>query len=167
MLDMERDFWMNPQEAVQYGIVSRIIERQQDLASGLPASGASPPPLNSEARYVFISRHATCLSQAAVEPRGPVEDHDGWPGQPPSASLERTDAMIQLHYYPSTAAMAPHILLEEMGVPYRAQSSSIVTKNAHKAPELPQAQSQQADPRCWSMGTWSCMESAAISLYLV
>ena len=31
MLDMERDFWMNPQEAVDYGIVSRIIERQQDL----------------------------------------------------------------------------------------------------------------------------------------
>jgi glutathione S-transferase len=26
--------------------------------------------------------------------------------------------MIQLHYYPSTAAMVPHILLEELGVPY-------------------------------------------------
>ena len=26
--------------------------------------------------------------------------------------------MIQLHYYPSTASMAPHILLEELGVPY-------------------------------------------------
>lgn len=26
--------------------------------------------------------------------------------------------MIQLHYYPSTASMVPHILLEEMGVPY-------------------------------------------------
>ena len=26
--------------------------------------------------------------------------------------------MIRLHYYPSTAAMAPHILLEELGVPY-------------------------------------------------
>lgn len=26
--------------------------------------------------------------------------------------------MIQLHYYPSTAAMIPHILLEEIGVPY-------------------------------------------------
>ena len=30
--DMERDFWMNAQEAVKYGIVSRIIERQKDLA---------------------------------------------------------------------------------------------------------------------------------------
>jgi len=26
--------------------------------------------------------------------------------------------MIQLHYYPSTAAMAPHILLRELGVPF-------------------------------------------------
>ena len=26
--------------------------------------------------------------------------------------------MTQLHYYPSTASMVPHILLEEMGVPY-------------------------------------------------
>ncbi len=27
--------------------------------------------------------------------------------------------MIQLHYYPSTAAMAPHIVLEELGVAYQ------------------------------------------------
>ena len=26
--------------------------------------------------------------------------------------------MIQLHYYPSTAAMVPHIVLEEMGIDY-------------------------------------------------
>ena len=26
--------------------------------------------------------------------------------------------MIQLHYVPSTASMAPHILLEELGVPF-------------------------------------------------
>jgi len=26
--------------------------------------------------------------------------------------------MIQLHYYPSTAAMIPHIVLEELGLPY-------------------------------------------------
>ena len=26
--------------------------------------------------------------------------------------------MIQLHYYPSTASMAPHILLRELGVPF-------------------------------------------------
>jgi ATP-dependent Clp protease protease subunit len=30
--DMERDYWMSAQEAIEYGIVSRIIERQKDLA---------------------------------------------------------------------------------------------------------------------------------------
>jgi ATP-dependent Clp protease protease subunit len=30
--DMERDFWMSAEEAIEYGIVSRVIERQQDLA---------------------------------------------------------------------------------------------------------------------------------------
>jgi ATP-dependent Clp protease protease subunit len=32
VVDMERDFWMNADEAVKYGIVSRVIERQRDLA---------------------------------------------------------------------------------------------------------------------------------------
>jgi len=27
--------------------------------------------------------------------------------------------MIELHYYPSNASFAPHLLLEEMGIPYR------------------------------------------------
>lgn len=31
LVDMERDFWMSAEEAVNYGIVSRIIERQTDL----------------------------------------------------------------------------------------------------------------------------------------
>jgi len=30
--DMERDFWMSADEAVTYGIVSRVIDRQKDLA---------------------------------------------------------------------------------------------------------------------------------------
>lgn len=30
--DMERDFWMSADEAVKYGIASRIVERQGDLA---------------------------------------------------------------------------------------------------------------------------------------
>ncbi len=29
--DMERDFWMSASEAIDYGIVSRIVERQSDL----------------------------------------------------------------------------------------------------------------------------------------
>ncbi|MBK1615380.1 ATP-dependent Clp protease proteolytic subunit [Rubrivivax gelatinosus] len=32
MIDMERDYWMSADEAVTYGIVSRVIERQTDLA---------------------------------------------------------------------------------------------------------------------------------------
>jgi ATP-dependent Clp protease protease subunit len=32
LTDMERDFWMSADEAVTYGIVSRVIERQKDLA---------------------------------------------------------------------------------------------------------------------------------------
>jgi ATP-dependent Clp protease protease subunit len=32
LADMERDYWMSPEEAIAYGIVSRVIERQQDLA---------------------------------------------------------------------------------------------------------------------------------------
>ncbi len=30
--DMERDYWMNADEAVRYGIVSRVIQRQADLS---------------------------------------------------------------------------------------------------------------------------------------
>ncbi|RZI63666.1 MAG: glutathione S-transferase family protein [Variovorax sp.] len=40
---------------------------------------------------------------------------------------------LQLHYYPSTAAMVPHILLEEIGVPYERVLVDR-TQDAHKAP---------------------------------
>jgi glutathione S-transferase len=42
--------------------------------------------------------------------------------------------MIQLHYYPSNASMAPHILLEELGQPFELQ---YVDRNhgAHKSAE--------------------------------
>lgn len=32
LADMERDYWMSPEEAVAYGIVSRVIERQTELS---------------------------------------------------------------------------------------------------------------------------------------
>ena len=32
LADMERDYWMNAEEAVGYGIAGRIVERQKDLA---------------------------------------------------------------------------------------------------------------------------------------
>ena len=41
--------------------------------------------------------------------------------------------MIQLHYYPSTASMVPHIVLEELGVPYERVLVDR-TQGAHKAP---------------------------------
>lgn len=31
-VDMERDFWLSAQEAIDYGIVSRIVETQNDIA---------------------------------------------------------------------------------------------------------------------------------------
>ncbi len=30
--DMERDYWMSAEEAIAYGIVSRVVERQKDIA---------------------------------------------------------------------------------------------------------------------------------------
>jgi ATP-dependent Clp protease, protease subunit len=32
LADMERDFWMNAEEAIEYGIVARVIERHEELS---------------------------------------------------------------------------------------------------------------------------------------
>jgi glutathione S-transferase len=40
---------------------------------------------------------------------------------------------LQLHYYPGTAAMIPHIVLEELGVPYERVLVDR-TRNRHKEP---------------------------------
>lgn len=42
--------------------------------------------------------------------------------------------MIRLHHYPSTAAMIPHLVLEEMGVPYELVHVDRMA-DAHKAPD--------------------------------
>ena len=42
--------------------------------------------------------------------------------------------MMQLHHYPSTAAMVPHIVLEEIGVPYERVHVDRMA-DAHKAPD--------------------------------
>lgn len=42
--------------------------------------------------------------------------------------------MIRLHFYPSTAAMVPHILLEELGVPYERVLVDRAN-DVHKSPE--------------------------------
>jgi glutathione S-transferase len=40
--------------------------------------------------------------------------------------------MLQLHYYPSTASMIPHLLLQEMGIPFELVLVDR-TKDAHKS----------------------------------
>ena len=42
--------------------------------------------------------------------------------------------MIQLHYYPGNASMTPHMLLEELGVPFELKLVDR-TVGAHKTPE--------------------------------
>lgn len=42
--------------------------------------------------------------------------------------------MLHLHYYPSTASMVPHIVLEELGVPYRRVLVDRAV-DAHKSPD--------------------------------
>lgn len=41
--------------------------------------------------------------------------------------------MIELHYYPSNASFAPHILLEEMGIPFQLRQVDRAN-NEHKSP---------------------------------
>ena len=41
--------------------------------------------------------------------------------------------MIELHYFPSNASFAPHILLEEMGIPFTLRQLDRAN-NEHKSP---------------------------------
>ena len=72
--------------------------------------------------------------------------------------------MIQLHYYPSTASMAPHILLEEIGVPYQ---SVLVDRshNVHKTQQYLQLNPNGLIPTLTD-GELVLYESAAICLHL-
>lgn len=42
--------------------------------------------------------------------------------------------MLRLHYYPGNASLTPHVLLEELGVPYELVLVDR-TRDAHKSPE--------------------------------
>jgi glutathione S-transferase len=72
--------------------------------------------------------------------------------------------MLQLHYHPSTAAMAPHILLQELGVPFELVLVDRTT-NAHKAPAYLQLNPNGLIP-VLTDGDLVLYEAAAICLYL-
>ncbi len=72
--------------------------------------------------------------------------------------------MIQLHYYPSTAAMVPHILLEEIGVPFQRVLVDR-TVHAHKTPEYLRLNPNGLIPVLVD-GDLVLYETAAITLHL-
>ena len=73
--------------------------------------------------------------------------------------------MLELHHSPGNASMAPHMLLEELGVPYALR---LVDRahNAHKAPEYLRLNPNGLIPVLVS-GDLVLYETAAICLHLV
>jgi glutathione S-transferase len=73
--------------------------------------------------------------------------------------------MIQLHYFPSNASMAPHLLLRELGVPFELK---YVDRNsgAHKSPEYLKLNPNGLIPVLVD-GDLVLYETAAILLHLV
>jgi glutathione S-transferase len=72
--------------------------------------------------------------------------------------------MIELLYYPSTASMAPHILLEELGTPYRRVLVDR-TKDEHKLPGYLKLNPNGLIPVLFD-GDLVLYETAAICLHL-
>jgi glutathione S-transferase len=73
--------------------------------------------------------------------------------------------MMQLHYYPSNASMTPHMLLEELGVPYE-RALVDRTKNAHHSSEYLKLNPNGKIPVLVD-GDLVLYETAAIVLHLV
>ncbi len=72
--------------------------------------------------------------------------------------------MVQLHYFPSTASMAPHILLEEIGAPYERVLVDR-TQGVQKTQQYLQLNPNGLIPALTD-GDLVLYESAAICLYL-
>lgn len=73
-------------------------------------------------------------------------------------------SMIQLHYYPSTAAMAPHTVLEEIGAPFELVLVDR-TQDVHKTQQYLKLNPNGLIPALTHDGL-VLYESAAICLYL-
>src|SRR3954469_659385 len=73
-------------------------------------------------------------------------------------------AMIELHYHPSNASMAPHMLLEELGVPHVLRRVER-DRGAHKSPEYLQLNPNGLIPVLID-GDLVLYETAAICLHL-
>ena len=71
---------------------------------------------------------------------------------------------MQLHYYPSTAAMIPHIVLEELGIPYERVLVDRM-QNRHKEPAYLKLNPNGLIP-VLTDGDLVLYESAAIVLHL-
>jgi glutathione S-transferase len=74
-------------------------------------------------------------------------------------------AMIQLHYFPSNASMAPHLLLRELGVPFELRLVDRAA-GAHKSPAYLQLNPNGLIPVLVD-GDLVLYETAAILLHLV
>ncbi len=72
--------------------------------------------------------------------------------------------MLQLHYYPGTASMTPHILLNEIGVPFELVLVDRMA-DAHKAPDYVKLNPNGLIP-VLTDGELVLYETAAICLYL-
>lgn len=77
--------------------------------------------------------------------------------------------MLQLHYFPSNASLTPHMLLEELGVPYELK---LVDRahGAHKAPDYLALNPNGLIPvlvEAHAEGDLVLYETAAICLHLV
>ncbi len=72
--------------------------------------------------------------------------------------------MMQLHYFPSNASMTPHMVLEELGVPYELVRVDR-TNNAHHSPEYLKLNPNGKIPVLVD-GELVLYETAAITLHL-